>query len=67
MTITRLTALTLLLPNLIASWSPIHDRMPVILPSKHYDLWLDKDAPVEVLEKELKPYPTDEWKHIELV
>lgn len=45
-------------PNSILE--PIHDRMPVILPQKHYALWLDNDAPVEVLEKELKPYPSDE-------
>lgn len=40
---------------------PIHDRMPVILPSSAYRLWLDpamRDVgPVQAL---LKPYPADE-------
>jgi putative SOS response-associated peptidase YedK len=36
----------------------IHDRMPVILPAKAYDLWLDpaEQMPVK-LDRLLKPYP----------
>lgn len=41
--------------------APVHDRMPVILKSEDYELWLDdkvKDA--AQLEKLLKPFPADE-------
>jgi putative SOS response-associated peptidase YedK len=46
-------------PN--ALMEKIHDRMPVILPAKAYDLWLDPaeqtpDA-LRALDKLLKPYP----------
>jgi len=39
---------------------PIHNRMPVILAPKDYDIWLDltiKDA--KLLEPLLRPYPSD--------
>lgn len=37
---------------------PIHDRMPVILPSETYDLWLDPSVPQpERLQPLLAPYP----------
>jgi putative SOS response-associated peptidase YedK len=44
---------------------PLHDRMPVIIPEKHYDRWLqlgDPDRPPIVL---LRPYDADKmtaWK-----
>ena len=38
----------------------IHDRMPVILPSGAYDLWLDPDADREQLADLLIPYPGDD-------
>ncbi len=39
----------------------IHDRMPVILPAEHYDLWLDPEfEDTKKLEKMLKPFPPDE-------
>jgi putative SOS response-associated peptidase YedK len=38
----------------------IHDRMPVILPSGTYDLWLDPDADREQLADLLIPYPGDD-------
>ena len=40
---------------------PIHNRMPVILNPKDYDLWLDprKKDPAE-LSSLLQPYPPDE-------
>lgn len=40
---------------------PIHDRMPVILHLKDYDLWLDpgvKDP--QLLKPLLRPYPSEE-------
>jgi putative SOS response-associated peptidase YedK len=40
--------------------APIHDRMPVILPSLAYDCWLDADEPMGDLQSLLKPYPADE-------
>ena len=37
---------------------PIHDRMPVILDSKDYDLWLDPEVQnTEPLQQLLRPYP----------
>lgn len=40
---------------------PIHDRMPVILAAKDYDLWLDpKVQKSELLQPLLRPYPTEE-------
>jgi len=36
----------------------IHTRMPVILPEKQYELWLDRDyKDIESLKKLLKPFP----------
>ncbi len=41
----------------------IHDRMPVILPSDEYDLWLDPEfEDTKKLEKMLRPYPPDEME-----
>lgn len=41
----------------------IHDRMPVILPERDYDAWLDpKNEKAETLEKLLKPYPAEEMR-----
>jgi putative SOS response-associated peptidase YedK len=40
---------------------PVHDRMPVILKSENYDLWLDeKVKEAEKLENLLSPYPAHE-------
>lgn len=42
----------------------IHDRMPVILPPKAYDTWLDPDAKANELSGLLKPWPdtlTEMW------
>jgi putative SOS response-associated peptidase YedK len=40
---------------------PIHDRMPVILHSEDYDLWLDPGAKQsELLKSLLKPFPPEE-------
>ena len=43
----------------------IHDRMPAILPSEHYDMWLDPTfRAVEALQKMLAPYPADEMRAV---
>jgi putative SOS response-associated peptidase YedK len=40
---------------------PIHDRMPVILHSDDYELWLDEDVRKrEMLKDLLRPYPAEE-------
>ncbi len=40
---------------------PIHDRMPVIIDSKYYDLWLNPEVQKrELLQPLLHPYPTEE-------
>jgi putative SOS response-associated peptidase YedK len=40
---------------------PLHDRMPVILAPKDYDLWLDPSLQdVECLLPLLRPYPAEE-------
>ena len=39
--------------------TPIHDRMPVILPEPAWDAWLDPDADPERLRRFLVPAPDD--------
>jgi putative SOS response-associated peptidase YedK len=40
---------------------PIHNRMPVILDAKDYELWLDPEVKKsELLQPLLRPYPTEE-------
>ena len=38
---------------------PVHDRMPVILPTECYAEWLDPATPVKRLLVLLKPYPAE--------
>jgi putative SOS response-associated peptidase YedK len=38
---------------------PIHDRMPVILPSHAYETWLDPSRDVQQVLPLLKPYPNE--------
>ncbi|MGC1393804.1 MAG: SOS response-associated peptidase, partial [Coleofasciculaceae cyanobacterium] len=39
----------------------VHNRMPVILEPKNYDLWLDREVKkLELLQPLLKPYPAEE-------
>lgn len=38
----------------------IHDRMPVILDQKDWNIWLDPNSTYEKLNKLFKPYPNDE-------
>ena len=41
----------------------IHDRMPVILDSDHWDMWMDNEFhDTTWLNELLKPYPSDEMK-----
>ncbi len=44
---------------------PLHDRMPVVIERKHYDLWLDPAAPPDKVKELLRPYPAGRmtlWK-----
>ena len=42
---------------------PIHDRMPVILPEKHFEQWLDRTfKDTASLKKFLLPYPATKMK-----
>lgn len=46
-------------PN--AKIAPIHNRMPVILPPEHYDLWLNpNEVQPEKLNPILTPYPAED-------
>ena len=46
---------------------PIHHRMPVILPEKAEDLWLDpKIDNIPTLRSLLRPYPEDEMEAYEV-
>jgi putative SOS response-associated peptidase YedK len=47
-------------PNALAA--EIHDRMPVILPSGSYDVWLDPEAERDELYGLLASYPEDEME-----
>jgi putative SOS response-associated peptidase YedK len=47
-------------PNALAG--EIHDRMPVILPTGSYDVWLDPQADRDELYGLLAPYPEDEME-----
>lgn len=47
-------------PNAVVA--PVHDRMPVILPIEHYDLWLDPEAKPNQLASLLAPYPAAEME-----
>jgi putative SOS response-associated peptidase YedK len=39
---------------------PVHDRMPVILSSNQYDLWLDPGVQdIEMIQSLLRPYPPE--------
>ena len=46
--------------------SPIHDRMPVILPRKLESFWLDHDIQDPALAGILTPYTTDEMAAYEV-
>lgn len=40
-----------------ADVEPVHDRMPVILPTSAFDLWLDANEDIEALKSLLQPAP----------
>lgn len=39
--------------------APIHQRMPLIIPKKLYNSWLDLSTPAESLQNMLLPYPAE--------
>lgn len=42
---------------------PVHDRMPVILDERCYELWLSiKKPPIEKLKECLQPYPANKME-----
>lgn len=44
-------------PNTLLT--PIHDRMPVIVPPDRYSAWLDPTTPEPAVRDLVKPYPSD--------
>lgn len=40
--------------------STIHDRMPVILPKEHHDIWLDRATDITLLQPLLIPFPNEQ-------
>ena len=40
----------------------VHDRMPVIMPPEHYDLWLDPGFKGTDLKELLKPFEASRMK-----
>ena len=52
---------TIVVTQANAAMTPIHDRMPVIIPPEQYDLWLDPEfRDREKLEELLQPYRGDD-------
>ncbi len=48
-------------PNIIVE--PVHNRMPVILPSDKYDFWLEPgEQPLDALRECIAPYPAEDMK-----
>jgi putative SOS response-associated peptidase YedK len=45
-------------PNTLLS--PIHDRMPVIVPANRYAAWLDARTPAPAIREIVQSYPSDE-------
>ena len=41
--------------------TPIHARMPIILPSEQYETWLAPDSGLDVLRGLLKTYPSEQF------
>ncbi|WP_374298942.1 SOS response-associated peptidase [Ferrovibrio sp.] len=39
--------------------SPLHERMPVILPPERFALWLDPATPPGILQRLMQPYPAE--------
>lgn len=42
--------------------APIHDRMPVILNSDSYELWLDANQKKDAIQKLFDPFPSDKME-----
>lgn len=56
----QITSCTILTTEANDLLKPIHDRMPVILAPKDYNLWLDSTVKTELLPSLLKPYSSEE-------
>ncbi|AWK87070.1 SOS response-associated peptidase [Azospirillum thermophilum] len=54
-----LETMTIVTTGANAALAPLHDRMPVVLDRSDWDLWLDPQAPLPVLERMLRPAPDD--------
>jgi putative SOS response-associated peptidase YedK len=39
--------------------SPLHDRMPVVVPPEEFAVWLNPGIPVERLNQIMRPYPPE--------
>jgi putative SOS response-associated peptidase YedK len=57
-----LVTCSLLTTSANALMSPIHDRMPVIIPPAMFDDWLDRDAPLSRAEALLAPLPAESMR-----
>jgi putative SOS response-associated peptidase YedK len=42
--------------------TPVHARMPVILPQEQYSTWLAPDSNIDTVRSLLTPYPSDEFE-----
>lgn len=52
----QLETCTILTTTANALMEPIHDRMPLILDSQDYDMWLSPDTPADQLNHLLRPF-----------
>jgi putative SOS response-associated peptidase YedK len=57
---TPLETCTILTTNPNSLVAPYHDRMPVIIDPRHYEVWLDPAAETETLKALLAPAPAEE-------
>jgi len=56
---TAIETYTVLTTDANAKLSPIHDRMPVILPPADWTAWLDPATPGEAAQAMLRPHPPE--------
>lgn len=54
-----LLTFTILTTDANEALRPLHDRMPVVVPPEHMDVWLDREASPEALTRILGPAPDD--------
>jgi putative SOS response-associated peptidase YedK len=58
---TSLHTYTILTTEANEKLTPIHARMPVILPLDQYNIWLDPDSNLEAVRPLLTSYPSEEF------